>query len=330
MQNHTQIKNLLPRAEVEHIREEIERAQNILIISHKNPDGDTLGSTLALLLALEQLGKKATPCCIDKPAACFDYLPRIGEYIYDFESRHYDLIFIVDAGAHYMTKFHETKPDLLSGAYPIINIDHHSSNDYFGTINLVIDRAAAAAHIIYFLFKQIDVKITRDIATCLLTGLYTDTGSFMHSNTTPEIYEIAGKLIERGANFRTIAKANFRTTPINQMKLWGRILEKTEFNDKKITSSGVTQRDFEMCHAGPNELTGVIDFLNTVPEAKFCILLAEHQNGTVKASMRTQNDRINVAKIAELFGGGGHAKAAGFTMPGGITAKTVWQIQPRN
>ena len=327
MQNHTQIKNLLPRAEIEQIREHIERAQNILLISHKNPDGDTLGSTLALLLALEQFGKKSTPCCVNKPASCFSYLPHIHKYIYDFEPDHYDLIFVIDAGAHYMTKFHETKPDLFGGSYPVINIDHHSSNDYFGTVSLVVHTAAATAHIMYFLFKQIDIKITRDIATCLLTGLYTDTGSFMHSNTTPEIYEIAGKLIERGADFQTIAKANFKTTSINQMKLWGRILEKTEINDKKITSSGVTRQDFEICHADPGELAGVIDYLNTVPEAKLCILLAEHQNGTVKGSMRTQNDNINLAKIAELFGGGGHAKAAGFTMQGNLTSKTAWRIQ---
>lgn len=327
MFNKTDIKNLLSQETINQIREHIIRAENILIISHKNPDGDTIGSALGVLIALEQFGKKASICCCDYPTKNFAYLPRINEYIDDFNPREYDLIFTIDVGANYLLKFNETKPEILSGEYKIINIDHHPSNDYFGTINLVIDNAAATALIIYFLLQQLNVIITKKIATCLLTGIYTDTGSFMHSNTTSEVYKVAGELIGKGADFRTIAKENFQTLPINQMRLWGEILKRTQINDKKIVSSVVTVKDFEKYSAVQSDIAGVIDYMNTLPESKFCILLSEPKKGVIKGSLRTQHNNVDLSKIAGVFGGGGHQKAAGFTMQGTLEPKTIWSIK---
>lgn len=291
-------------------------AAKIVIISHRGPDGDAVGANLALRLALKyQWNKNIISACVDPPPGYCDFLPEINEFKTDFDKTSADALVFVDCGASYMSKFHEKKPDLFSGSPPVINIDHHSSNDNFGQINIVNSGAASTTQILYEFFKFCGFKITTDIATCLLNGLYFDTGSFMHSNTTPEVLNIASELLWRGADFKTISKKQFHTTTVPQMKLFGRVFERMRVNDKKVVASAVSEKDFEETGAQLEDTTGAIDYLNSVPDGNMCCLLYEDRKGMIKGSFRTRTE-IDLAALASQFGGGGHKKAAGFSVPG--------------
>lgn len=315
--------------EFRQIKDLIEKATNIAIISHKNPDGDTIGANLALTHALRSVGKNAISFAKDPAPAATGFLPGVSNIRSELNPSEFDLFIALDCGAAYMMRYEIEHPELLDRSQTtLINIDHHPSNEHFGNVNVVDPEASATSALIYFLIESLGILINRDIATCLMNGLYSDTGSFKHSNTDPITLKIASNLVARGADFRTIVKKQFHHNRINQLRLWGRVLSRTRINEKGATVSAVMEKDFEELGATPEDLSGVIDYINSVPGSKFCILLAEDQKGNIKGSFRTQDDMIDLSKIAGLFGGGGHKKAAGFTIPGKIEQEVVWKIRP--
>lgn len=306
----------------------IDKSHKILSLSHKRPDGDTLGASCALYLAMQQLGKTVDMACIDDIPERFSFLTDMNKVIKEFNFRDYDLIFVSDAGASYMTRYHEVYPDIFKGDVPVINIDHHASNDNFGTINIVDPACPSATLLLYRFFTFLGFTITPAIATALLCGIYNDTGSLMHSNTTIEVMEVSGKLMERGGKIHQVAKKLFRTTPVSTLKLWGRVLENTHVNEEGVTISVITWKDFVECGADPDEISGVVDFLNSVPGSKFSLLLNEDAYGHIKGSFRTQRDDVDLSALAGKFGGGGHKKAAGFTINGRLQKEVHWKIVP--
>ncbi len=304
----------------------LEKARRIIILSHRHPDGDTIGSNLGLRFALERIGKSVTSACIDPLPENSLFLHGADYFVNDFRPEDFDLFITVDCGAHYMTRFHEKYPEILPRGQkklgkketPLINIDHHASNDFFGTVNIVDPEAASATQIVYLFLNFLHSQISRDIATALLHGLYFDTGSFMHSNVTPEVLRIASELMWKGADFSTIVKKQFRTAPIRQLKLWGRIFNRISVTPRKLTRSYVLHKDYIECGAKPEDTTGAIDYLNAVPEGRFSSLLSQDGDGKLKGSFRTRDDSIDLSKLAGLLGGGGHKKAAGFSVPGDL------------
>lgn len=297
----------------------ISQACKIVIISHKNPDGDAIGANLALRLALRhQLGKEVISAAVDPPPNNCNFLAEVKDFALDFDLAWADLIIVVDCGASYMMKFNETKPQILSLSPPLINIDHHATNDIFGTVNIVDPNAAATCQIIYHFLNFCGLSINRHIATCLLNGLYYDTGSFMHSNTKPETLEVASRLVWKGADFKTISRRQFHNMNIAQLKVYGKILQRAHMNSKKLIVSALSKKDFEEVGATPDDTTGAIDYLNSISDADFCCLLYENEAGAMKGSFRSRADRIDLSRLAGLFGGGGHKKAAGFALKGSL------------
>jgi phosphoesterase RecJ-like protein len=209
----------------------------------------------------------------------------------------------------------------------IVNIDHHPTNKKFGEINIVDEKVACATEILYDFFEFIKAKITPNTATYLLTGIYNDTGSFMHSNTSLSSYKIAAKLVEAGAALPKIVKHMFKTQSIEQLRLWGKVLSNARMNKKGALVSKVTNDDFIETNSSPSDLMGVINYLNSVSQSNMSILLSEDMKGHVKGSMRTAKDNMDVASLCEKLGGGGHKKAAGFTIPGKIVSEEVWKIE---
>lgn len=309
----------------------LQGANRILLVSHRRPDGDTLGATVALACALYQLGKLPTPACIDAVPERLKFIaqalpPRIN-FVREFDVHQYDLIIISDAGAYHMTGFHERYPDFLSKKVPIINIDHHASNEGFGTVNLVDSGASSATVMVWRLLKYLPIQLTREIGLALLAGIYNDTGGFMHSNTTRETFEIASELAKTGLDVYEIVKPMFRQASFSQLRLWGYILENLKRNEQGVLSSVVTESDLKILGAHGSDTGGIVDLLNTVPDSSYTLLLAEDE-GMVKGSLRTQRDDVNVSAIAEQFGGGGHKKAAGFRMHGRLEKQIVWKVVP--
>ncbi|MBI5152622.1 bifunctional oligoribonuclease/PAP phosphatase NrnA [Candidatus Peregrinibacteria bacterium] len=306
----------------------INNAANILILAHRRPDGDTLGVSCALYLVFQKMDKSCTMACIDAPTDRFDFLPEINKFVKDFNPSVYDLIILADAADTKIVMYDNIYPELFNANIPIIVFDHHHSNEgVAGAVNIIDTRAASASAIVYKFFRFINVHISPQIATCLLTGIYNDTGSFMHSNTSKETLEIASDLMRCGAKVPVIIKSMFKNTPISSLKLWGRALENLKITEDGAAISVLMKKDFEECEAESNEAGGIIEKMSGIPEIKFAVLL--HETGTsVKGSMRTIREDVDLAKIAGLFGGGGHRKAAGFVVPGRIEKEIRWKIIP--
>ena len=328
-------------------------AEKICIISHRSPDGDAVGSNLALRYALQRLGKTVVSACVDPVPKDSLWLKDADKFVADFRVEDFDVIVSVDCGAKKLVAFHETKPEIFGTdseggglrdgedgeaerekmalkRRPFVNFDHHESNNGFGTVNVVDPSAAATAFIIFFFIRFAGWDLDKDIATALMHGLYFDTGSFMHSNVDEYVLKVGSELMSKGANIKRIAKELFHTTPVNKLRLWGRILERTYVNEDGVTVSAVNKHDYQVCETDSKDTSGVIDYLNAVPGSKYCVLLSEDERGLVKGSLRTQRDDVNLSDIAGKFGGGGHPKASGFGMPGRLEPHISWKIVPEN
>lgn len=308
------------------IVEKIRDVSKILIISHRKPDADTLGSAIALKFWLVRAEKEVDLACIDRPSLTFSFFPFIKQFKAEFNLSSYDLLIFADVGASYMTNFHFVYPDLFNDREKIINIDHHASNDRFGAINLIDSAAASTTLILYRFFTYLGFEISRDVATCLLAGLYGDTGSFMHSNTSVEAFRVASDLVNLGAKIDDITSSMFRSNKISTLRLWGKVLENIKLTDDMIVMGVVKKQDFKRTNTSPDQLSGVIDYLNMVPNSKFAVLISEDRKGNVKGSFRTRSENLDLSRIAATFGGGGHFKASGFSLQGKLIEEVSCKI----
>lgn len=305
-------------------------AQNILILFHESPDGDAVASSLALAVALEASGKKVDCACPDTVPDVFRFLPGVERVKQDFILGDYDVVCTVDCGDARRTGF----PDRLRGYAnknrKLINIDHHLKNDLHkvANLNFVNEKAAASAELVYEVIEALKVPIDRQMATLLLTGLYTDTGGFQHSNTCPRVYGLASKLLARGAQLNKISNNIVLNKKLPALRLWGLAMSRVRRNKYGIVVTYVTQKDFEDLGATTDDLAGVVNVINSIPEAVAVMLFAEQGDGSIKTSVRTENNDIDISKIARLFGGGGHKKASGFSLLGKIIAgeKGSWSV----
>lgn len=232
---------------------------------------------------------------------------------------HYDLIVIVDTAELSLLGSLYSNNKSFFEKLPILNIDHHISNTRFGDVQVIDPTAASATEVLYEWWKdepEWKNTITADIATLLLTGLITDTRSFQNPNTTPQSLEVAAELLELGARQQEIIKFVYKTKPLSTLKIWGRALNGMQVNTKdRIVWATVSKVDLAEMEASSKETHGIIDeLLTTIPDADIYVQFTEIEEGGLKASMRSSDAKIaDVSAIAHtLFGGGGHAMAAGF------------------
>ncbi len=213
----------------------------------------------------------------------------------------------------------------FDGSMPVLMIDHHPTNPGFGTVNILIPEAASTCEIVVQLADALGWAIDTEIATCLLTGVYTDTGGLLHSNTTAGVYRTVARLLRAGARQQLIVSAVFRTADISTLRLWGRVLEKITVTDEGGAVSAVTEADFRATGADPSSLAGAIDYVNAVPGMRFSMVLSE-RDGKVKGSIRTLREDVDVAALAGKLQGGGHRKAAGFAVTGKLKPEVRWKV----
>jgi len=311
---------------VSQIKQKIIASKRTLLLAHKNPDGDTLGSSLAFYLYLKGLGKKVDIACYDQAPESASFLPGSQDIIQEFNDEDYDLVISFDSADPKLSGFDKKHPKLFERTGRHINIDHHKSNLMFGDINLVQTDCASTTQILYYLFKEFKAIFTREISTLLLTGLYTDTGSFMHQNTTPDTLRVGAQLVKTGADVMAISKHLFNTKPVHQLRLWGRILNRAKKTREGVVVSVITQGDLNELGASRDHVSGAIEFLKYVPDIKYAEILTEEEGGRVKGSLRTIRDDVDVSAIAATMGGGGHVKAAGFSIPGKIEEEVQWRV----
>jgi len=301
---------------------QLTHAERIVQISHINPDADTLGSSLALRSALERQGKQVTTVCMDIPSDQYDFMPGISRIEHDFDPTAYDLIITVDcADLKKMSGFYQRYADFFERV-PVINIDHHPSNDRYGKIALVAPQAASVGQIMYHVLNALGAEITPDMATQLLAALYFDTGSFQHSNTTSQVMKIAADLKTLGADHAQVAYHLFRKKSLPILKLWGLALGKLKLDyDRSLAWIYISQADLDAAGAEYKDLEGLIGLIHGIPGIKMTVLLSERDKNQLKGSIRTENG-IDASHFAAAFGGGGHHKAAGFS--------AVLQPQPQS
>ncbi len=313
------------------ITQAIQNAKEILLIAHKKPDGDTLGANLAVANWLRDRGRHFHVYCTHPVPPHFQYLPlwqHVKSTDEELASIPFDLVIAIDSSSLSYSGAEELVQK-LQGKPTIVNIDHHATNPHFGDLNVVDPTASSACELVYRFLTHVGAEITRDIATCLLTGILTDTGGFSNMATTHEAMDIAGSLLKRGAKFRAITNHTVRNKSVNTLKLWGRALDRLTRHADGVVSTVVTQADLDEFDATEDDMEGIANFLNALQDAKVIMVLKE-QGGMVKGSLRTTEPDVDVADLAKRwFGGGGHKKAAGFSIPGRLVQTPHgWRVDP--
>jgi phosphoesterase RecJ-like protein len=348
----------------------IKRNKRILILPSSPIDGDSLGSAVALYLALKKLDKEVTVVCSEPVPELLQFLPNIKivgneissskDFIITLDSKShgveniktyieddkvniiitpkdghfserdinfnkgkvdYDLIITVDCPELEQLKTIYEKNLEIFNQLAIVNIDHHISNSHFGKVNHVDIMASSTAELLVPILEELGNEekknlIDADIATLLLAGIITDTGSFQNANTTPKSFAVSAQLVSYGARQQEIIQHVYKTKQLSQLKLWGRVLSKIQTDERyKIVWSTVSQQDFRDTGSSIEEIGDLIDELMTnAPGAEIVLLLKEKEDGSIGGSLRTTTPLINSSGIAAHFGGGGHTQAAGFSM----------------
>jgi bifunctional oligoribonuclease and PAP phosphatase NrnA len=289
-------------------------ADEVVLACHVNPDGDALGSLLALSLGLRRLGKKTLPTwgTADlKVPHSYGFLPGVDSLVDPGELPENAVTFVaLDCGAA------DRLGDLEKYAIDtstLINIDHHPGNDDFGTHNLVVTTVSSTAELVARLLQDLEVEIDRDIATCLYTGVVTDTGRFQYSNSTPETLRLAADLLERGIDAQAVAQEVFESSPFNFLKLIGRVLDRAVLiEDEAFVYSWFTRADLEETGVPFDETEKLIDLVRQTRAARVAAMFKENDEGNFRVSLRSKGPE-SVGAIARELGGGGHELAAGLT-----------------
>ncbi len=295
-------------------------ASLVLMPTHLNVDADGLSSPLAIMHSLRQRGIRAVPMVADDaPPANLDFLPGFDQVIvYDPGNLPpYDALCIVDcADRRRLGGFFEDDPSRVNEpTVPIVNIDHHVTNDGFGTVNIVEPGAAAASEIVTDILATWGTELTADIAQCLLGGIYGDTLGLRTESITSRTLRTTADLIDAGANPTPIVNALFRLKPRSTVCLWEHALRGVEWTGSLIWTE-LSPRMLDACGAHPIEAEGLVNFLVGTEGSRVAAIIYSNQNGW-RVSMRSMIDEVDVAKIAAEFGGGGHRRAAGCTVSGG-------------
>lgn len=293
-------------------------ARDVLTVCHENPEADALGSALAVALAVEQLGGRATPVCADVVPQMYSFMPRIERFRQDpEEGRPYDLIVVGDCGELERIGPVLTRNAELFGRVPIVNIDHHVSNTGFGAVDWIDPTAAATCEMDTLLMPALGLPIGAAdgaIAASLLAGVVIDTANFQHPNTTPRTLRVAAELVAAGAPLADTARLIYRTKPNAQLKLFGLVLGRLESElDGRLVWTSLLQSDFAASQADPADSEGLSDLLSQSASGELVILFKETGPQT-RISVRTREGGADATVLTGLFGGGGHARAAGATV----------------
>jgi phosphoesterase RecJ-like protein len=300
-----------------------------VLTTHENPDGDALGSLLAMKLALDQIGK-------DTVMVLRSDAPLPGEYAFmplaelrrrwpeDVAER---VLLALDCA----NESRIADPEVLGRVPLSINVDHHHDNTRFGELNLVIADASSTGEVLRDLFRELDVTLTPSIAEALYIALVTDTGRFQYTNTTPKALRLAAELVEAGADVHRVFQDVYESVQFAKLKLLARALERAQvYEGGRIVVSYLLRTDFSDVGAAEPYSEGIIDFLRAVEGADMAVLIREppRQDGPARrVSLRASVDELDVSAIARKSGGGGHRQAAGFSSEASIDEITEFVRQ---
>jgi phosphoesterase RecJ-like protein len=297
-----------------HILQAIRRSRSICVVGHVRPDGDCIGSQLALTVGLRNLGKQVTCWNEDGLPAKLAFLD--PEHLMQKPRRggQFDCVIAVDSASL----------DRLGSATPciarrklLINIDHHQSNTHYGDLNWVQPDSASTGELIYRLFCAARWPINPLIADCLFAAVSTDTGSFQYPSTRPDTLYMAGQLLERGANLATVCQHLYHSLPLAHVRLLRRVYARFKLtHGNQIAYFWLRKRDYAQAGAKPADSEGLIDHLRAIQPVVVACLFEQMEPRLIRVSLRSKDHRVNVGQIATALGGGGHQAAAGARIRG--------------
>ena len=281
----------------------------ILITGHVNPDGDAIGSALALKLLLDSMQIDSTvsfDITGDLPSN-LNHLPY--DLITTPQVDSFDTVFVFDCGNS--SRLGDLEEIVLNSTKVVV-VDHHI-DPTFGDIQIIDPKAASTTQVLYRIFKEEELPISKEIADCLMTGLITDTGRFQYSNTNAEVFAIASDLMDRGSQLSLISENIYGSIELNALKLQSEIINRLILDtDLKFIYSVVYQEDYEKFNTTPAETDSLIDVVRLAKESEIALLLKEQIDGSFKGSLRSRTE-FNVQQLASFFNGGGHKAASGFS-----------------
>jgi bifunctional oligoribonuclease and PAP phosphatase NrnA len=291
------------------------KGKSFFITSHQEPDGDAICSMLALGSLLRRVGKTVHLELCDQVPERYRFVPHWEEISYHYDQRNHHsngyTFIILDSGE--LCRVGEGIAELTSGSSDIINIDHHISNQYFGSINLVDANASATGEIVGVIYHSLGIEPTEDEAFCIYTAIFTDTGAFRYSNTTPQSLRLAAEMIEKGVMPQVVSRAISENKNFGNLKLMGFALSTLTstlggqfvylyLNREMYKNSGIT---------GMGDTEGLVNFARSIKGCRVSALFRETEDGRVKVSLRG-SEGIDVNNVALHFGGGGHEMASGY------------------
>lgn len=319
-------------------RTEIEQANNILLVTHYKPDGDGLSSVCAMAEYLSTLKITHSLYCYSEPPKTFEFLAHLNRFAFTeslegqktnqlpIDFSRFDLIIVFDCGELARTRLSQEILNRLP-KQKVIEFDHHPKIDSYADIEIREPTAAATAEVIYHYFRVNKIKISKTIANILITGFITDTASFLYPSTSSATLEAVSDLVRQGAHLPRVTDYTLRNKSIEAMKLWGRIMSNLQINRKyNIAFTILPKEEFIEHQINQEELEGVSGFLSNLHGVSAIMFLREEPDGMLRGSLRTSQPKIDVSALAKLLGGGGHAKASGFSLKGQLRKNKNWQV----
>lgn len=322
--------------------EKIRAAKRLLLVSHTSPDADAISSLAAVYEVSAGAGREVYAFADKKPENVFSFIPHDSSIRSSAPAdiSEYDVILILDCGSIARTALEgpirtiieEERSGRRARRPYIIEFDHHQPIETYADLEIRLPEMASTTQIIYHFLVSNGLEINKVLADCILIGLVTDTGHFLHANSSREAIAVASEMLLRGASLPKIISRTVNNKSFLALKVWGRVLENMHFDQETgLASSGLTEE--ELAHLATREqiaegdLFGdIVSFLSTLAGVRVSLLLREEE-GVVKGSLRTTDDDIDVAAIAQKLGGGGHKRAAGFSAPGKLVrTETGWRI----
>jgi len=299
---------------IQQIANQLKRSKNILLTSHTDPDGDAIGSLLALGIVIEEIGKEVTFYTESPIPAIYRFLPevdRITHTLTDVEK--FDTAIVLDCGE---LERIGTQAEKVSSIKMVINLDHHITNGGFGNLQLIDTSCCATAELVYKLIKEINHPISKPVALCIYTGILTDTGSFRFSNTNRAAFKICEEMMAIGVEPHRVAQNVYGTYSLNRLKLLNYVLDSLEVSkDGKLAIITVTRDMLKKTGTGSEDIDGFINYPRSIEGVSVAALIQEVSPNTYHISLRSK-EMIDVAAIARQFGGGGHFNASGFSIEG--------------
>ena len=299
---------------LDNILEEIKKANSIVILTHESPDGDAIGSSLGMYMALKSIGKSSDAILKEFPRT-FDFLPGAKEVKEESDIKNYDLAISVDCADLKRVMANE----YFENAKKTIVIDHHGSNTMYGDINFVNPVSPACCEILAGMFEYFNIDIDTKIGSCILTGIITDTGGFKYSSVTPETFEFTAELLRKGINVSEIYERVLETRTKANVELVKRSMDRLELLENgKVAFTYITKKDEEEVNAEPGDHEGIVEEGRSIEGVEVSVFIRQKDDeNAYKISMRSTGN-INVSDICYLFGGGGHPKAAGALIQGNV------------